>query len=283
MACCSTFSSSRMFPGQSCARAPASEPAVRRSTGRPSFRPRRSDRWRTSTGRSSRRSSKRRQRDGEHVEPVEQVAPEPAGAHLVGEVAIGRGHDAHVDWTGCGAAEPLDLPSWSTRSSFGCSSSGSSPISSRKSVPPLASSNAPGLRRVRAGERAALVAEELALDQRRRERGAVDDHEAAGAAAGCAGGWRGRPAPCRCPSRRAGAPCRGRSDLLDLVHDRPEPITPANDRGIGPELIDARNVSAPRSGRGIPNSCFIPLPHRVFRAGRRVLAVELREKANARQ
>ena len=42
----------------------------------------------------------------------------------------------------------------------------SSPISSRKSVPPSASSNRPLLARLRAGERALLVAEELRLDQR---------------------------------------------------------------------------------------------------------------------
>ena len=40
------------------------------------------------------------------------------------------------------------------------------PISSRKSVPPRASSKQPLLARVRAGERAALVPEELALEER---------------------------------------------------------------------------------------------------------------------
>ena len=73
-----------------------------------------------------------------------------------------------------------DARTWrfsSTRSSFGCSSSGSSPISSRKMVPPAASSNAPRPARLRAGERALLVAEQLALEQVGRDRAAVDDHE----------------------------------------------------------------------------------------------------------
>ena len=41
---------------------------------------------------------------------------------------------------------------------------------------------AAGAPRGRAGERAALVAEELALDQRRRQRGQVDGHERLGRA-----------------------------------------------------------------------------------------------------
>ena len=48
-----------------------------------------------------------------------------------------------------------------------------SPISSRKSVPPWACSKKPRLRACGAGERALLVAEELALDELARDRGAV--------------------------------------------------------------------------------------------------------------
>ena len=66
----------------------------------------------------------------------------------------------------------------STRSSFGCRSSGSSPISSRNTVPPLGQlERALRAARGRAGERALLVAEQLALDQRAGERAAVDDDE----------------------------------------------------------------------------------------------------------
>ena len=57
-------------------------------------------------------------------------------------------------------------------------------------------------RAVRVGERAALVAEQLALEQRLGDRAAVDRHERPGCAAGSPRGWRARSAPCRCRSRR---------------------------------------------------------------------------------
>ena len=56
--------------------------------------------------------------------------------------------------------------------------------------------------RGRAGERALLVAEELALDQRRRQRREVDGDERLARARRVARGWRAPPAPCRCRSRR---------------------------------------------------------------------------------
>ena len=51
------------------------------------------------------------------------------------------------------------------------------------------------------GERASHVAEHLALEQRRRDAAEVHLHERRGRGAGCCGGWRRRPAPCRCRSR----------------------------------------------------------------------------------
>ena len=59
-----------------------------------------------------------------------------------------------------------------------------------------------GPRLGRAGEGALDVAEQLALDQVRVEGGEVDRQERPVAARRCSGGWRGRPAPCRCRSRR---------------------------------------------------------------------------------
>ena len=95
-----------------------------------------------------------------------------------------------------------------------------SPISSRKSVPPSARSNRPRLRAHGAGERALLVAEQLALEQRARERRAVDADERAARRARAGGGWRARRAPCRCRSRRSrarscrAAPCARRREHL---------------------------------------------------------------------
>ena len=65
----------------------------------------------------------------------------------------------------------------STRRSFGCRSMLSSPISSRKTVPPGGRLEHPLPRRDRAGEGAALVTEQLALQELRRHRAAVDDQE----------------------------------------------------------------------------------------------------------
>ena len=69
------------------------------------------------------------------------------------------------------------MPVSSTRSSFTWLSGSISPISSRNSVPPSASSMSPGLASDRAGERALLVAEQLGLEHLARQRAAVDGHE----------------------------------------------------------------------------------------------------------
>ena len=70
----------------------------------------------------------------------------------------------------------------STRSSLGCSGSGSSPISSRNSVPPSASSNAPARARSAPVNAALLVAEQLGLEQVGRDGAAVDDDQRSGGA-----------------------------------------------------------------------------------------------------
>ena len=67
--------------------------------------------------------------------------------------------------------------SCSARSSLAWSDGEVSPISSRKSVPPSAASKRPGLSRSAPVKRAARVPEELALEQRVRERGAVHRDE----------------------------------------------------------------------------------------------------------
>ena len=56
--------------------------------------------------------------------------------------------------------------------------------------------------RLRAGEGAALVAEQLGLEQVLRDRRGVDRDEGLAPRAGCAGAARAPPAPCRCRTRR---------------------------------------------------------------------------------
>ena len=65
----------------------------------------------------------------------------------------------------CSPPTRVNSPDCSTRSTLACADAIMSPISSRKMVPPSAISNRPALARRGAGEGAALVAEQLGLDQ----------------------------------------------------------------------------------------------------------------------
>ena len=87
-----------------------------------------------------------------------------------------------------------------------CARGDSSPISSRNSVPPCASSNTPASLGNRAGERAARVSEQLGLDELVGQRRAVERAEGAVAPRAAAMHARARPAPCRCRSPLRSAP-----------------------------------------------------------------------------
>ena len=100
------------------------------------------------------------------------------------------------------------------------------------------------LRRVRAGKRPALVPEELALDERRRERAAVDHDEAPVAPRAVAMNGTGDQLLAGAGLAKQEHRRRGRSDLLDLVHDRLESGARAHDCRVRPGLIDAGNVGA---------------------------------------
>ena len=136
-----------------------------------------------------------------------------------------------------GAPSRSNSPVSRTRSSLACTSSGSSPISSRKSVPPSATSKRPRFADG-PGEGALLVAEQLALDERRRHGRAVDGDERPLARGGCARAARARPAPCRCRSRRAG----GRSRRSG------RPARPGGARGAITSLVPTTS-SKPRMRR----------------------------------
>ena len=122
--------------------------------------------------------AQRRELDGHHVEAIEEIRAEAAGRD---RRVAGRG------WSPRSRARRREAvwlpptgsnsPSWSTRSSFTCVSSGSSPTSSRKIVPAVGELEAADPALERAGERALLVAEQLALHQAGRDRRAVDLHE----------------------------------------------------------------------------------------------------------
>ena len=149
--------------------------------------------------------AERRRGDRDDVEPVEEVLAEAPGgtsARRSRLVAATMRTSAFTVSPPTGSYSP----SCSTRSSFTCTDGESSPISSRKSVPRAAFAKRPSRLRDRAGERAALVAEELGLEDRLGDRRAVDARRRARARASCARGCSARAAPCRCRSRRAPAP-----------------------------------------------------------------------------
>jgi hypothetical protein len=58
---------------------------------------------------SSRRSRKRRQLDGHHVEPVIQIVAESAGRYLIFQILVGGGDDAGIDADGAAFADALEL------------------------------------------------------------------------------------------------------------------------------------------------------------------------------
>ncbi len=126
--------------------------------------------------------------------------------------------------------------SCSTRSSLICMAGERSPISSRKSVPPCASSKRPFAGGHRAGEGALLVAEELALDHALRQRRAIDlDDGLCGAPAGVVDGVRHQLlARAALPAQEHRRVARGDlgDEVVDLLHRlgvaddvrRPEPV-----------------------------------------------------------
>ena len=151
------------------------------------------------------------------------------------------------------------MRSCSTRSSFTCTAGVMSPISSRKSVPPLASSKRPGFGVHRAGEGALLVAEQLALEQRLGQRARATPRRTACCRAARAGGWRARPAPCRC---RLAVDHDGRARRRDLL-DRLEHLEHARVRRDDPVdvvvavelLAQALDLGGELADRAAPSRC----------------------------
>ena len=160
---------------------------------------------------------------------------------------------------GSNALPPTRLTclSLSARRSFGCSSSGSSPSSSRKSVPPSASASAPLRRSARPREGPLLVPEEDALGQGRRDAPAVDHDERRPSCGRSRRGSPWPPAPCRCPSRRGSARYSGVLDTFSstlktrrifgrAAHERPEAVgEPDLDPPLGLRLEEQPRAPRP--------------------------------------
>ena len=114
----------------------------------------------------------------DHVQTVVEVLAEAPGLDLVGQIAVRRGHDPHIDPGSAWCRQPgVNWRSWTKRSSFAWTSKGSSPISSREDSAPPGLRQPSGRLRLGAGVGTALVAEELALQQAGRHGSAIDDDE----------------------------------------------------------------------------------------------------------
>ena len=138
-----------------------------------------------SSGMSSRRSLQRRQADRERRDAIVEVLAEPPLVHLGAELAVGGGDDADVDATRARVAERHHLALLQHAQQLR--------LHRRRHLADLVEQHRAARRRLeetalvvdRPGERATAVAEQLALEQRLRERGAVDgEKRSLGARAG---------------------------------------------------------------------------------------------------
>jgi hypothetical protein len=147
------FSSSRTLPGHAYSSSSRRASGRRRGCAVPKRALFRVRKWSRSMPDVLATLAQRGDHDGEHVDAVVEVLAEAPGLDLLGEVAVGGGEDAHVDLATSRVSPRRRMrSSWSTRSSFTWSWMGSSPISSRNNVPPLACSKRPGAIRARVGE-----------------------------------------------------------------------------------------------------------------------------------
>src|SRR5580698_8348730 len=120
--------------------------------------------------------TQRRDREGDPVEPEEEVLPERARANLRGQIAIGRADDSHVDVPRPEAAHPRDLAILEDSQELGLHGQGELGDLVEEQASAVGNLEETRLRLDSAGERAALVSKELALEQRVRKRGAVEAH-----------------------------------------------------------------------------------------------------------
>ncbi len=171
--------------------------------------------------------AQRRERDREDVEPVVQVFAEAAARDRGDHVLVRRGDEAHVRLQRLGAAESLELARLQDAQQLD--------LRRQRQLADLVEEERAALREIqaallaadRAGERAALVAEELGLEQSLGKRRAVDlDEGLAGALRvgvdGVGDQLLARPGLAEDERRRGGA--RDLPDLfVDLAHRRAGP------------------------------------------------------------
>jgi len=183
-------------------------------------------------------SSRRREGAVAHaddVQPIEEVLPEAARTDLRLQVAV-RGHDEPEVGPPCPRPPTRSNSRVSrTRRSFAWTPGASSPTSSRKSVPPSASSSFPGFETTAPVNAPRSWPKELALEKVLAERRAVDRDEGR-PARGLARGALELPSPCRCRSRRG----EGRSRRWERPRDQAEHLEER--RALSHHLVAGRRL-----------------------------------------
>ena len=145
--------------------------------------------------------AQRGQVHAEDVEAVVEVLAERPRRHRLRQVLVGGGDDPDVGPEGRGAPHALELVLLEHPEELGLDMGGSSPTSSRKSVPPAASSKRPGLG-LSAPVKAPFSWPNSSDSTRVSGRAAQLRAMKGPSARGLAGGWPGPPALCRSRSPR---------------------------------------------------------------------------------
>src|SRR5204863_6420490 len=119
------------------------------------------------------------QRDS--VQAEEEILSELLGSHVLHEISIRCGDESHVDWLWLESTDPDELAPFDDSEDLGLKSQRHLADLVEERRPSRRGFEQPGPGVDRAGEGAALVTEKLALEQRLRQRRAVDaDHRFAG-------------------------------------------------------------------------------------------------------
>ena len=145
--------------------------------------------------------AQRRQIDAQDVEPIEQIGAEPPVLDELAQRLVRRGDDAHVDRDRLHAADAHELALLEHAQQLD--------LRRRRNLADLVEEERSRIGELeasepplgRAGERALLVAEQLALEQRLGQRADVHGDERLVARGAEQSRSRARRAPCRCRSR----------------------------------------------------------------------------------
>src|SRR5215831_5639087 len=121
--------------------------------------------------------AQRRERDGEHVDPIVQILPEGLVTHSLGGVAVGRGHDPNVNLDLRLAPDPANHAVLENAEILHLQSRAHLRDLVEEDGAAVGQLEETRLTLVRAGEGALLVAEELALHQGLGDGRAVDGDE----------------------------------------------------------------------------------------------------------